>query len=308
MKANRAKIQRAVISLLLAVFIWGGLQLQGEASKKIVLPIEFKNLPDGLVVADAGAQNVSLALRGSPARMARLDVEDMKVVVDMKDVEPGNSKVFVSEEKIERLPDGLEIEEITPYALNVSVEPLVEKEITVVPRVEGDVAQNYLLDSVTAVPAKVRFRGPSSIAKTLENVATAKLDISDLRESVERRVELETNPRVLPYLEKPVVDLQIRLSEKVIDKVIEGVRVVPQVGAGTRVSLTPPQVRLTVTGTVSKLSGLTAESFEVKAEARGYTPGKYKAQKLRMSFRVDPPRDGLHFDYEPKEFDLIVTQ
>lgn len=305
---DRAKIQRAVISVLLALLIWGGLQLQGEAVRKISLPIEFKNLPDGLVVADADALRVSLALRGVPARMARLDPESMKIVVDMTDVQPGNSKQFITEEKIFNLPGDLEIEEITPYALNVSVEALVDKDIPVAPRVEGEIAENYLLDGVSAVPAKVRFRGPKSLAKSLESIPTAKLNIADLSQSVVRRVELEVDPRVLPYLDTPVVDLQIRLSEKVIDKVIEGVRVTPLVASGTRVSLTPPQVRVTVTGTISKLRGLDADSFEVQAEARGYTAGKYRAQKLRMSFRVNPPVDGLYFDYEPKEFDLIVTQ
>lgn len=305
---DRAKIQRAIISLLLALMIWGGLQLQGEAVRKIALPIEFKNLPEGLVVSDAGALRVSLALRGVPARMARLDPELMKIVIDMTNVEPGNSKQFITEEKIIGLPDGMEIEEITPYALTVAVEPLVEKDVPVKPRVEGEVAENYLLDAVVPVPAKVLFRGPRSLAKSLESLPTAQLDIRDLSQSVERRVELEVDPRVLPYLSKPIVDLQIRLSEKVIDKVIENVRVTPVVPAGTRVSLTPPQVKVTVTGTVSKLRGIDSESVEVQAEARGYSPGRYRNQKLRMDFKVNPPREGLHFDYEPKEFDLIVTQ
>ncbi|MEW6777361.1 MAG: CdaR family protein [Bdellovibrionota bacterium] len=305
---DRTKIQRALVSVLLALLIWAGLQLQGEASRKITVPVEFVSIAEGLTVSAPASPSVSVVLQGLPARMARVDPEIVKVLVDLSEVGEGSTKFFLSEDRIRGLPPGLRVVEITPYSLSVRLEPVLEKDLPLQPRTTGKVADGYELDRIRLVPGSIRFSGPRSVGNAIESASTVKIDLDGLTESAARRVELDVDGKILPYLTPKVVDAEILVREKSAERTIKGVRVDPVPQPGLRVRLNPPQVDLVVSGPASKIRGLESASFEVQAEARGYGPGRHRKQKLRLTFRINPPREGIIFDYSPKEFDLLVTK
>lgn len=308
MLKDKAKLQRMIASVLLALMIWGGLQLQGEASRRLSVPVEFLNVPEGLVVADPLVAKVGFTVRGVQTRMARLDPEFLKIRIDLVGSRAGSFKFLIGEDKIEGLPAGLKISDISPREMDVRLEPALEKDIPVEPRYTGKVAEDYLLDGASTVPAAIKFLGPRVIGETLTTIPTTKIDLKEARNSFTVKVPVSVEDRVIPFLKDTSVDVEVRVSEKVVARTVTGIIVNPQTPSGLRVKITPPQIDITVSGPVSKVKGLEAASFEVQADARAYSSGKHRKQELHLTIKVNPPRDGITFDYEPKTFDLQVTR
>jgi len=307
--AGREKIQRAVISVLLALVLWGWLQLQGETTRQVTVPIEFLAVPAGLAVADAGATEVSVTLRGLPSRMARIDSKDLKVVLDLAGAREGTTKFFLNEDRLVGLPPaGLALDGISPYSVAVRLEPLVEKDVSVRAASEGKVGPDYVLDGITIIPGEIRFRGPRSKAGLMAEVATAKISLEGLSASETRMVELTGDPKFLAFVEPNIVEARIRVREKLSERVLKGVAIEPLPPPGLRVQVIPPQVDVTISGPVSKVRAVEATAIQVKADVRGYGPGRHRRERPRITLRLDPPQEDLVIDYEPKEFELVVTR
>ncbi len=306
--SGREKIQRAVISALLALVLWGWLQVQGETTRQAVAPLEFLAVPAGLAVADAGATEVSVTLRGLPSRMARVDSKDLKVVIDLSGAREGTTKFFLNEDRLVGLPAGLVLDGISPYSVAVRLEPLAEKDVPVRAASEGEVDPDYVLDGITIIPGQIRFRGPRSKVGLMAEAATAKISLEGLSASETRAVALAGDPKFLAFVEPSIVEARIRVREKLSERVVKGVTIEPVPPPGLRVRVIPPQVDVTISGPVSKVRGIEPRAIQVKADARGYGPGRHRREKPRITLRVDPPREDLVIDYEPKEFELVVTR
>lgn len=306
---DRTKIQRAVISVALAILVWGWLQLQGETIRRISVPVELQKVPAGLVVADPGADSVSLLLRGVPARMARVDPQDVRVVLDLSDAVEGVKRFTITEQRIEGIPRKTRVEEVTPLTIRVRLEPVYETEVPVEPVISGQVDAGFMLDAANPVPERVHFRGPESLGNQIKSVRTEKVDLTGLRRS--QRVPAALRPpedRQLRFFEPSVVEVELRLVEVEGERKIEGVLVEPLAQPGLRVQLVPPKVTIIARGAQSRLEALEPGSFTVQAEVRSYGPGRHRDQELRLFIRTNPEREGVKYDYEPRMFDLIVTR
>jgi len=202
--SGREKIQRAVISALLALVLWGWLQVQGETTRQAVAPLEFLAVPAGLAVADAGATEVSVTLRGLPSRMARVDSKDLKVVIDLSGAREGTTKFFLNEDRLVGLPAGLVLDGISPYSVAVRLEPLAEKDVPVRAASEGEVDPDYVLDGITIIPGQIRFRGPRSKVGLMAEAATAKISLEGLSASETRAVALAGDPKFLAFVEPSI--------------------------------------------------------------------------------------------------------
>jgi diadenylate cyclase len=106
-------------ALALAAMIWGVATLEsGTAVRTVSVPIEFRNVPRGLDIADQSAAEIEVQLRG---RTWMLDTMNMPRLVARFDL--GNSKEGVSTVQVEPdilpLPPGVVIMRVTPSAIRV---------------------------------------------------------------------------------------------------------------------------------------------------------------------------------------------
>lgn len=121
-KDFREKIQSWVINryktkivVFLMVFVmWLALAGQQDFEKTIDLPVNFKNLPQGLVIADPVDRELSVSFRGLRKDISLLSQSNVFVSIDVSSTRPGTSFYNISEANL-RLPnDRIDVMAISP--------------------------------------------------------------------------------------------------------------------------------------------------------------------------------------------------
>lgn len=112
-----------LVSLTLAYALWAIVAQAPPVEIGVSVPLEFRNLPDDLVVAGEIPTHVHLRLRGSESRLRMLLPEEVGVVVDMSWATPGNHTLRLDVSHVE-LPPGIEVVRILPEEVRLELAPI----------------------------------------------------------------------------------------------------------------------------------------------------------------------------------------
>ena len=108
-------------AIVLAVFLWFTLVFQlGFLQRQMSVPIEFRFLPNGLVVDQVVPQEVDVTLSGRSGDFSLLKPDSLHVVVDASDFEVGWQRVVMSQSLIQ-VPQALTIVNFTPKAIQFHI-------------------------------------------------------------------------------------------------------------------------------------------------------------------------------------------
>jgi hypothetical protein len=122
-------------------------------------------------------------------------------VVDVTDRKPGERVIQLTPGHVQMdLPKGVHLEDVEPNSVLLKLEPRIERELVVEPRLEGKPAAAFELKQAIATPSKVRVRGPASHVNALQNAPTETISIEGRRESFDA-------PQTAIYISDPKVDV-----------------------------------------------------------------------------------------------------
>jgi uncharacterized protein (TIGR00159 family) len=109
-----------IVSLGIAFSLWFVFIYQaGVINQEYEIPIAFKYVPSGLVVAGSVPTSVRIVITGNNADIDSFETKDLSVVVDVKDAKVGNDKIEISKDNI-KIPPYLDITSVTPKVISVS--------------------------------------------------------------------------------------------------------------------------------------------------------------------------------------------
>ncbi|MCR9204785.1 MAG: CdaR family protein, partial [Halobacteriovoraceae bacterium] len=147
-------------------------------------------------------------IKGSRAFVQNLDFNKEKVIVDLRDY-PYNQETFAVtfERSMVRLPFGVEVLELTPKQVVLSLEREIRKKIPVRVRTVGEVGKDLKLVSKEYSPREFMIRGPYSILKKTTILNTIPIDLSVLEGSGELQLPLEKMDSRILVEEKRNVEL-----------------------------------------------------------------------------------------------------
>jgi hypothetical protein len=85
-----------LVSLLLGFSLWYAVAREQEAEFSLSIPIELRDLPEGLEVIEESVQQVEVRLRGPAEILRRLTPQDVNIGVELKDAEPGERLAYLT--------------------------------------------------------------------------------------------------------------------------------------------------------------------------------------------------------------------
>ncbi|MBA3335280.1 MAG: hypothetical protein H0T08_06685 [Acidobacteria bacterium] len=184
--------------------------------KNIALNLRVSNNID---VTNSPVQEVDVVITGDKRKIDQINPRDLVVLLDLTDVPAGDRAVQLNPENVGlELPTGVRLEEIQPSKLQVNLETVEERDISVKVETEGSLAENFEIYNSVVSPPKVRVRGPSSFVKSLDSVSTEKIDIDNRQtDFTAEQVELNlVNPKIT--LLETIVGVAFRIGEKRSEK------------------------------------------------------------------------------------------
>jgi YbbR domain-containing protein len=206
-------------------------------------------------------------LTGSRNKLDDLTSLDLVATVDISDQRAGERVLRLADKAQISLPQGIKVDGFQPSAIPIRLEAVVERQITIEPKLEGKPADGFELYAVHPSKGSVSVRGPASRVAALEKLATESIWLAGRKETfTATNLALDVPDPKVDLLE-PVVDVLLEIGEKRVEKNFSGVAV--SMAQGEKVQ--PETTSVTLFGAGSLLDSLKPEDVSIVLDSVGQT-------------------------------------
>jgi YbbR domain-containing protein len=159
-KSFAANIVSLLLSLILAVFIWGIAVRDSDPADTMQLEIPLQVIGRPAEHAVTGIPDtVEIGVRGPSSVVNQLDRDDFVAELDLTDVRPGESTVPVN---VRFSHETLDLVWQVPQQVTVQIERIITKQVPVRLELEGGVARGYVVGEPFLDPATIAVSGVTS--------------------------------------------------------------------------------------------------------------------------------------------------
>lgn len=280
-----------LLSIALASLIW--LLVSGEqiVERALRIPLEFTNLPAELQLVGDTPTVVDVRVRGSSGALSRVAAGELVAVLDLRSARPGQRLFHLTGSDV-RAPFGIEVVQITPSNIPIVFENAATKVVPVVPQLDGETLDGYIVSTVSADPATVEVVGPESAVARLTQAVTEPVSIAGASKTITETVNIGvSDPSV--RLQSPVsAQVTVNITAQPVEWAVVGIPVRGRNGTAPQIS--PSEVTVYVRGP-REARASRADEFEASVDTEGLQAGLFQLP-VRVTapsrvgvIRVDPP-------------------
>ncbi len=200
-----------IISLAFAIVLWFFVMGESRMEVNHIVPLEYENLPEGLMIANEVPTSVAVRINGPRALQVNLDPGDIGLSIDLRDLSAGVTSFKRLEESLD-LPSGLKITRISPSFVDVKLERVRERDVPVKVVLSGEPAPGFRVKSFKAVPEKVTVSGAETELKSVSEVVTEDVDLTNVQESFTQTVAINYFGNYTDLKDNRSVEVQVVLE------------------------------------------------------------------------------------------------
>jgi YbbR domain-containing protein len=160
-----------LLSLVIAVVVWGVVSNEPELSSFATVGVEYRNLPDNLEISSDPVNTVTLELRGPSGQLRGVSPE---IILDMAKVQTGDRTFPIGDGSV-RLVRGVSLVRAIPSEVRFRFERRADRTVKVTPRFRE--RDGYEVASFTVRPDSVAIAGPASRVALVETVQTDQVNV-----------------------------------------------------------------------------------------------------------------------------------
>ena len=180
-----------ITAILLSILLWLFASSRGLSEIALDVPLEFKDIPPGLELMNHSIKVVGVNIKGQERIIRTIRSSDIRAFVDLSKAKKGESIYSINKNNI-KLPPGVTATNITPSYVKVSIEESVTKTVEVRPIIVGIPGSGFYIKLISVFPERVIIDGARSRVNVVDTIKTEPLDITGIRETVSRDLELDT--------------------------------------------------------------------------------------------------------------------
>ncbi len=179
-----------LVSIILAVILWGYLTSSESGDVKFKVPLTYKNLDQTLTVSRLSNKYVMVKVTGRKDDLQNVNSKNIKVFIDLSSARVGEFSSFKIQVERTDIPDELEIS-INPDEVKLFVEKKIFRNIMIKPRHSGDPDKGYVLGRIKAHPEYVRISGSASLIAGIDGISTEYIFVNNRNATFKTPVKLE---------------------------------------------------------------------------------------------------------------------
>lgn len=269
----------SLLSFLLAIFVWY-LAQQGRESVEIsfFVPLVFQNLPTDMQITSEVPAVINVSGKITRRHSNEFNPTDIQALVDLTNVNPGTFQYVLTERNISA-PKEVSIVRINPNHINLLVEEVIEKTLTIRPRYETQLKPGKIFEGIEVIPETVRVQGPKSVLEKIDTIFTQEIDLQNINRTADMIIQLDLPEPSLRFMDDDVENYiaHIRVASVPIKKRFDGVAI--HLMNPTHISVTnPTQFNLYVEGPEELLNALDSSNFYGRIDLSKYEPGSHWVQ------------------------------
>jgi YbbR domain-containing protein len=273
------------LSIALAALIWALVSGERIVERALRIPLEFTNLPAQLELVGDTPTVVDVRVRGSSGALSRLATGELVAVLDLASARAGQRLFHLTGADV-RSPFGVEVVQITPSNVSIMFEGSARKMVPVVPEVDGDPQDGYVVGTVSAEPSTVEVIGPESAVTRLTEAITEPVSVAGVSGTVTETVNIGVTDPSVRLLSPESARVTVTVTASPVEWTVAAVPV--RVRGGVAARVVPTQVIVQVRGP-REAQSYGADAFEATVDAAGLGAGDFQLP-VRI---VPPPRVGV---------------
>jgi len=182
-------VSAALVSVFLVSGLWFSFMSGFETFITLQIPIQYTNPDPRMQIINTSANAVGLRLSGSGPRIRSLSPDQVSVTIDLNKAGIGTNTFTITDNNI-NIPRGIQVSQIEPQSVDVTLDVLMKKEFPVQLDWIGKPAENFVISQVTVRPKKIGIVGPSHVLEKMTTIYTQPVPINNLKKSGKMTVKL----------------------------------------------------------------------------------------------------------------------
>ena len=215
-------------------------------------------LQEGMAISNDPPRIVDVLLTGRRSKLDSIKQMDLVANVDVSELREGERVVRLSSDLVRmELPDGVTIEGFQPSIVPVHLEPLEERYLEVVLKLEDKPAEGFEIYGIQISPDKIRVRGPADRVNELQKAGTETISLAGRKEGFSAsNIAIDiSDPKV--NLLDTTVEVRVDIGERRAERTFTGVSVRSDKGGQESTG------SVTIVGPESVVSQLQAEDLSI---------------------------------------------
>ncbi len=182
-----------IVSIIFALVMW--LYVMGEVNPEAIeewknVNVQILNVEEmrqaGLVIIGQTDFTVNVKVKGKRNDLYKISSKDMVVRADIRGFRKGVNSVPLEYSA----PTNINVEDISPKEIKVTLDEIVKRQKPVVVNSVGQAAQGYEPTQAIVSPSEVMVEGPESLVNTVSSVV-ADVNLKDKLEDIKDRLPLK---------------------------------------------------------------------------------------------------------------------
>ena len=212
-----------LLSLAITLALWFVVTGQNTpVNTRATVQLQFIR-PNSLDISNDPPKTVDVVLSGSKHKLDAINQSTLVATVDLSDQRPGERLIRLSERAQLDLPQGVKLDSFQPGAISIRLEPIIVKQLEVVPKIEGKPADGFEIYSVRASKLMISVQGPADLIATIEKASTESVSVSGRKETFTApNVAIDISDPKINLLD-PVVNVVVEIGERREDRSFTGI-------------------------------------------------------------------------------------
>lgn len=264
-----------VFATILAILLWMSVSGDLVVERNLRVPLELRNVARDLEILGDSPPAVDVRVRGASSVLGRLADGDVVAVLDLREARPGERMFHLRTNEVRR-PFGVEVIQISPPTVPLSLERSASRMVPVVPVVQGEPAAGFIAGQVTVAPEVVEVVGPASRIEALRGATTEAVTVDNATAPVRDTVTVGLTDSTLRLrdVSSAIVTVNVLPAplERVVRDVPVGARNLPE---GLRMVVEPERVTVVLRGRREALGSLEVSALEAWVDVASLGEGRY---------------------------------
>ncbi len=287
-----------LMALILATITVYAIQRITNQIKEFEVPIIIK-VDKGIAILKQDAKTAYITCRGSIDDLRRLNVKELKIIVESKATGIVGSERFpVGPRNVSGWTRGVKITKVRPGIVTVNFDREIEKQIGVA---EPETVGNPLLGKaeVTYEPKLVTIKGPQSKLVDQKILRTEPINVEGISTSFDTKLQILTEGESVVWkIEPKEVTAHINIVTESISKEWKNIKVRALVDSqcGKSISFSPESVDVSLRGSPRTVKGISKDDISAFVDCVNIT--KNGTHKIPIAVHL-PPGINLSVSIEP---------
>lgn len=200
------------VAVGLGTMLWATVGSDHFVERSVRVPLVFRNVPPTLEIAPDAPDSVEVHLRGRVSELTG-DQGDIIVYIDLADGRTGSRLFHLRTDQV-TTPFGVEVTQVFPSTVMLTLETTGTKSVPVEATVEGRPAEGYEIGEIKVDPGQVDVAGPESQLKALRTAITETVMVDGARSNVTRVVSVGVANSSLRLREAKTARVTVEIRKK----------------------------------------------------------------------------------------------